>query len=162
MLRVKKQVTFGTLTCAIFFAIVAVSIPAGAVNPAAANGEGTQEDSGDISGIKLESPSGTTPQTQGKVEIEKHFPVTENSDAAKGENSEDLKVSDPPRENSQELQIIYGHEQEKVTSETDVLTSEAEDNSRISLFFLLIPVIVVLLFVAFYIKKQKKKEEVNQ
>lgn len=158
MSKVKKQVTCGILICALFFA---VSIPAGAENSTeASTGEQVEEDAGEASGIMPETPTETAPQTQGKAEIEKYFPPTDNSGAAKGENNADMNLSDTQRESSQELPIIYEQQEEKASTEASVPTTGGGVHRWNKLLLLAIPMIFVLLFVV--IKKFVKKEEVRR
>lgn len=157
MSKVKKQVTCGILICALVFA---VSIPAGAENGAEASpGEQVEEDAGEVSGITPETPTGTASRMQGKAEIEKYFPPTGNSGAAKGENNADVDLSNTHRESSQELPITYEQREEKAAKEGDVPTTEDFAHRGNKLPLLAIAIIFFLLFVV--IKKFRKKEEVK-
>lgn len=158
MSKAKKQVICGIFIFAMFFAIGAASVPAGAENGAeASTEEQVQEGTGEVSGITPETPTGTAPRTQGKAEIEKYFPPAGNSGAAKGENNADVNLSNTHRESSQEFPITYEQREEKAAKEGDAPTTEDFAHRGNKLPLLAIAIIFVLLFVV--IKKFRKKEE---
>lgn len=164
VLKMKKQVTCGIFICAMLVVLVAMSVPAGAVNAPIDTGAGqTQEESTTEPEIKLETPSAITPQSHGMAEIEECFPTIDSSVTADGENGSDSEVSKSMSKSGQELPIVYERQQDGEMTGSEASTGTTPvGHSWKQLLFIAIPIIIILLvIVTIRIKKIKNKENVE-